>query len=119
LSAYHVTLVVIGFVIALGVVAIVVLDIQADGGRGVTTITMLIGFLAPTIAALLGLAKARENEVKMTTIESKVDEGAAKIDKIHEKVEEGFNGVQQQKRDEGLREGLKIQRELYERDKPQ
>jgi hypothetical protein len=99
--------------------AIILLDQKADGGTNVTTITMLIGFLAPTIAALLGLAKARENEVKMTNIESKVDAGKATIEKIHEKVEEGFNGVQQQKRDEGLREGLKMQRELYEKDKPQ
>src|SRR4051794_29918195 len=98
--------------------AIILLDQKADGGTNVTTITMLIGFLAPTIAALLGLAKARENEVKMTNIESKVDAGKATIEKIHEKVEEGFNGVQQQKRDEGLREGLKMQRELYEKDKP-
>jgi tetrahydromethanopterin S-methyltransferase subunit F len=99
--------------------AIILLDQKADSGTNVTTITMLIGFLAPTIAALLGLAKARENEVKMTNIESKVDAGKATIEKIHEKVEEGFNGVQQQKRDEGLREGLKMQRELYEKDKPQ
>lgn len=53
--------VIIAFISCLGVGAIVTLEIFAPAAGNLQTITIIIGFLTPTVVGLLGLLKSQEN----------------------------------------------------------
>jgi uncharacterized alkaline shock family protein YloU len=71
--------VIIAFISCLGVGAIVALEICAPTANNIQAITIIIGFLTPTVVGMLGLMKSQENGKAIDKMHNSTDSTLSQI----------------------------------------
>lgn len=71
--------VIIAFISCLGVGAIVALEICAPTTNNIQAITIIIGFLTPTVVGMLGLMKSQENGKAIDKMHNSTDSTLSQI----------------------------------------